>query len=277
MSKWNRSPKAESPSGVPLPLGKYRREVAVPHRRPKIDLQSVFNIEMFRTQFYEKPIVDDLLAHYRFEPPTPEIAKKYVGEPRLRIVGEEAVREALKNKDEIVAAGERQVRHIAEKTDIVLGVFTKVATMRKVALQSALRSLGRGLPLDLTTAHYAADAIIDMGLCLEEPVDVTRPNKKDTSESTQELRRVIEEIAPGIGTQLVSYGAYASSHPEALLDGIGIVVMESALDEQVMRIDAWTMRRDALAVTFPDAVQDMSYLDHLSLEELLKVQGGLAA
>lgn len=256
-------------------LGKYRVRGEVPPETPHVDISSLLELQEWRVAQYQKPILDDLLAWYRFSPVTTETAKAYAGinKPRARAVGQEAVKQLLANKQEMLAAGERRIVHTAENTEETLALFWMTAEMRRQVLHTTLSNVVRDEPLDPTTARYAAEAIEDMGDCISEPFEPKWDGKKRKVVPDEEILDAVRYYAPLAGSQISAFGRFAAENTDSLYSDTGIVLLQSAVEEQEYRIAAWEPRHQVLCEAFPDMQPSMDILlEHVPLEEMLRIQ-----
>lgn len=276
--------------GLPhLPLGKYRREVPVPNSPPKLDTTGVFNVLEWRNLVYRKPFLDDLNGHYYFEAATEAGAKAYTGARKFPgAFTRELIRDYLAKPD-TVDPRLRQVIHRAESTEKAIAVFARIAIARGDVLHTAIDYVGQQasakiddgnvqqLPREVAT--YAADAIVDFGLCLEQPYEKTRPGirYKPSVHGGLALRARLDQIAPGVGTSLANFGSYAGAHPETLVSYDGLLAMNWAADEQEYRSIEWMPRYSAVAEAFPALADTKKILYDMPLHEIFVVQGHSAA
>jgi hypothetical protein len=155
-----------------------------------------------------------------------------------------------------------------------------VAVIRSEVLSRALGNVSDQKPIDEEVAAYSADAIVDFGLCLEEPYENNWKLKTDhrRQATPQGLSDKLESVAPGIGTNLVNFGAFAEDNPDVLCTYDGVVAMQAALTEQDYRIGLWSSRHDAVREAYPDLPLSADILHlHVPLHEMLIMQADLAA
>lgn len=273
MSRRNYSPKEG-------PLGSYRREVEIPHILPDIDTESVIDLQTWRGSTYNEPFLDKLTAHYKFFPSI-NGAKAYTKKesPRyptkVKAVGREAVKALIEKRD----AARRQPTHVAETAELATALFWSIAVVRSVILTEIQGNIIDGKPYKDDVAAYAADAILDLGLCIEEPYE-NNPFLRDKNRAKLEqgLHEKIEIIAPGIGTDIARFGKYADIHHDALESADGLQLLDFALDEQGYRINTWQPRHTAVTAAFPELPVSEEILHlHVPLSEMLAIQYGLAA
>lgn len=256
------------------PLGKYRNPGETPTEFPEVDIEAAMNLNAWRHQKNVGPFLDELIGYYRFYPAVAETAKKYVGGPRQRIVGREAVQQALDNRDEIIEAGARQVIHIAEGNEEALATFMVIARMREYALEEALKSVNSAEAISDDAAVWAADSILDLGMCIREPFtgkDWKKEFKRDPS--IKQINWRIKKSAPNTGQELVEFGLYAGENPEALSSFEGVALMNMAADEQVQRVGAWRDCYESMVEAYPDIRRSEDILlERVPLKELLSIQ-----
>lgn len=254
------------------PLGKYRDPGETPARIPEVDMRAVANLNWWRNQTAAGPFLDELLGYYRFHPVTPDIARRYVGEPRAKAVGREAVRKMLTNKDDIIAAGQRQLQHIAENAEETLATFWAVASLREDAIAQVLQDIEQGHQPAEKVSAWAADSILDLGMCIKEPF-----TGKDWHKSVPRppiiIPGAIRQLAPEAGDQITAFGLYASENHQALSTDKGVSLLEFALEEQDHRMQNWYSCHEALVEAFPGIPQSEDILlEHVPLDELLSIQ-----
>lgn len=262
--------------------GKKRREVIPPLELPKLDTDGLRSVQGWRIDVYKQPILDNLLGFYRFDPPTKSGANVYTNSHR-KFIGSEGVpasivQQYVQNPEQVENAAIRQMIHKAESTELATALFWSVAVLRSEVLGAALDSVGKGTPMDEDIATYSADAIVDMGLCLESPYESnwklrTSPRQR---KYPQGLRTKLDTMAPGIGANVVDFGAYADKHPSALYSDDGYVALHAAYIEQDYRINTWGPRHTAITEAYPDLPlsKEILYMA-LSLSEMLDIQDRL--
>lgn len=261
------------------PLGNIRRPVEIPAFVPEVDTDGLLEVDAWRVTIYKKPIVDNLMGFYRFDPATVRGALNYVkpSAPKYptgeKAVGKEAVLSLIAQKKEAEATAQRQSFHIAETTERALAVFWSVATVRYAVLGQALNAVTDEKAIPEDVGNYAADAIVDTGLCLEEPFENDWKFKvKKNTPLSKGLKMQIDKNAPNIGTQVASFGAFAVANHEALRSYDGIVIMQSAYEEQEFRISTWRSRHLALTEAIPELpVSDEILYQRMPMEEMLSI------
>lgn len=268
----------------PQPLrGKKRRDVVVPPSMPTLDAEGLRAIQDWRSTVYKQPILDDLLGYYRFDPPTKRGADIYTG-ARGKIIGIEGMSREIVSRyvelpESVESAELRQVIHKAESTELATALFWSVAVMRSQVLNNALEAMGSGREIDEDVARFAADAIVDMGLCLESPYENNWRMRTHARQRKypQGLGSKLETIAPGVGTNVADFGAYAGEHPEVLQTQDGFVAMHAAFIEQDYRMELWGPRHTAITEAFPDLPlsREILYMA-VPLEEMLSIQDRLS-
>ncbi len=256
------------------PLGKTRQSFEVPKDMPIVNTDGLLAVQSWREVDYKKPILDDILAGYRFDPVTEAVAKRYVGGPRAKAVGREAVKAMIANKDKVIAAGQRQPIHIAENTESTLATFWMIAQGRKDVLEQALSAAIKDETLQDSVAYQAAEAIEDMGHCLYQPFEPIWDKNRKKIVPDERVIVAIDVFAPGVGEQTIAFGKYAADNHDALRTDTGIILMQSALEEQDYRIDAWRSRHETLVAAFPNIDLSMDVLlDRVPLDEMINSTG----
>jgi len=247
-----------------FPLGKYRRDVEPVLERPELDDDGLRNLFDWRDRnLHRQPFLDDLNGHYLFFP-TPNGAKAYtenVTKPKIPKRPATILVKDLElfynSRRDAKAAARRQPLHVAQTAEHALALFWSVADRRSAHLGNVLDKVSRLEPLygneEIETAvSFAADAIIDLGLCLEEPVEtVYVPGTGRKSRVSRELKAQFDKISPDIGTQVVNYGSYLLGNPEGFHSADGVNLLQAAYDEQDHRINAWAPRHAALEQQYP--------------------------
>ncbi len=263
--------------------GKRRREVETPLIAPEVNDGAVLQFRAWRSQFYRKPILDDLTGHYRFYPSKaglqtytrPDVIKMPEG---IVAVGPEEARKLIAQKQEKQSSQARQRLHIAGSTEFATALFWNVALLRKAMLIEAIARAADDEQPEWDVAGYAADAILDLGLCMEKPYEADpRYRDKKGRPMPSGLRTRLDQIDPQLGTQLVDFGAFASEHRDILRSADGLILMEAALEEQDYRIRIWEERHSLIREVFPQVgvSEDILY-QRLSLQEMLDIECNLA-
>jgi hypothetical protein len=117
-----------------------------------------------------------------------------------------------------------------------------------------------------------------MGLCLDEPYEPVWNYSTKKKHADQGLIEQVKRIAPGVGKRAAEFGAFAVDNPDVLRSYDGVVLLQSAYEEQEFRIEAWSSRHEALMEAFPQTEPSEQILLHrLSLDEMLKLQNALVA
>ncbi|CAN5464533.1 hypothetical protein BH10PAT3_BH10PAT3_6820 [soil metagenome] len=266
-----------------LPFGKYRREVVAPAELPEVDNEGLHAFRNWRNKTYKQPILDDLVGYYRLEPPTKLVAEMYTGSKSKARgsapLAAEVVVDYVRDPESVDPA-HRQIIHTAESAEMATAVFLGVAVLRSEVIEKALRDIANERPMADDIAAYAADAIIDMGLCLEEPFERNwRLKPGERKNAPKGLSKRLEREAPGLGTNLVDFGAYASLHHEAFVASPydAVDALEAAYEEQNYRMAIWLPSHTAITEAFPELPlsKEILYMQE-PLDKLLSIQYDLA-
>jgi hypothetical protein len=261
------------------PLGKYRRDVPPPEHQPDLNVGGLVSVRKWRKVTYKQPFLDDLTGYYRF-PATIAGVEAYTQKRHLRFPGK--VRRAVGPQDirqliEVRNAAKMQVIHKAESAELATSVFLGVAVLRDMAVTKTLTQVINQEPLDTDAALFAADAVVDLGLCLEEPYEnnwMLKPGPYNPA--PQGLKVQLDRIAPDIGTQMANLGAYATEYPETLRTDEGVVALQTALEEQDYRISTWAPRHEAVTQAFPElTISEDVLMLRLPLSSILNLQNNL--
>ncbi len=265
-------------------LGKFRHDVPTPETLPVINTDAVLNLMDWRAKRYHRPFLDDLLGYYTF-PATKSGVEAYTQKnpvkpvyPTEKAIGREAIRELIEARKQAerdaIDKTERKKLHIAESAEKVTALFLAVAKGRKAVISDVIASINDGTEFNPGSVVYAADAIADLGACLEEPYDhdyrnLTGPGRK----TPQGLSARIESIAPDAGRQLVSFGSYASNNPEVLRSYEGVTALTAASDEQDYRISTWQPRHEVLFQVYPELEPSTDVITlKVPLGDMLQIQ-----
>lgn len=260
--------------------GKRRREVLTPEVIPDVNTEAVLRFMDWRANTYKKPILDKLNGYYLFSP-TPWGVESYtksngIAYPAgIRAVGKEAIAQLLQDRDTAQQKKTRQMIHKAESAETATAFFWTIAVIRQAALAEMLKLAangGEGTELDPDVPVYAADALMQFGLCLESPFENNRRRGKEEG-----LKTRLDSFGPQLGQDFVDFGAYATAHPEALYSFDGMVLMEAALDEQKYQIATWAPRHTAVIESYPQIEISREILyQTLPLAEMLAVEDELS-
>lgn len=275
-----------------FPLGKYRRDVEPVATRPELDDEGLINLLDWRHESLNgRPFLDDLSGHYQFHP-SPNGAKAYatnVKKPekpkRKAVMPVSELRIYFEARKAAKEATERQPLHVAQNAEHVIALSWSIALERLRHLGKVSGAVSDQKPLignaEIETATaYSADAIIDLGLCLEEPVEtVYIPGTGRKPRVSSELKSKFDTFSPDIGARVVDYGAYLIDHPEGFDSADGYTLLQAAYEEQECRIKAWQPRHAALEQQFPELELSEEVLHmHVPLQEMLfqvdKLNGG---
>ncbi|NBU34218.1 hypothetical protein EB118_18465 [bacterium] len=261
--------------------GKSRPEIEVPQHLPDVDIELLSTFSHWRNNIYKGPILDQLTGAYQFtntkgavEAYTkPSIKKSNL---KQRAVGREAVLNLLANKDQILKgieqnkSRERQRVHIAETAEQATALFYAAATARKVVLTEAIGNVSDNIQPQYDVAIWAADAIMALGQCMQNPIGKGERMQKKHKESRGGLKVKLDSNFPNLGNELASFGAYATVHPQVLRSADGYFAMIAALQEQEYQIDFWQPRHEAIVQAFPAITQSSEALaGQMNLEQIL--------
>lgn len=258
--------------------GKKRREVETPETVPSIDTEAVLRFSEWRSSTYKKPILDRLNGYYLF-PPTPWGISSYT-RPNgidypfgIAAIGREAARKLIESRNEADEKRNRQVLHKAQSAEMATAFFWTIAVLRQYAINEVLESAklaGTSSPSE-EASLYAADALLNFGLCLENPFENNRRRGREEG-----LKTRLDRFSPDLGSQIASFGVYASKNPEALTTFDGIVLLGVARDEQQYHIDTWAPRHTTVIEQFPEIPISREILyQTLSFEEMVSIQDEL--
>lgn len=262
-----------------MPPGRRRPDVEPPETQPDVDFEAVLAVSDWRKDFYKQPILDQLIGYYRFSPPTLNTAGSYIRSYSDRSDVREAIESVQAYNDDrsAVPIKVRQVIHRAESLELALAVFGSVARLRELALTEVLSNVNNQQESSKAALRYAADAITDFGLCMENPFESERDYMDSQRPGmTPGVTMAMRDFAPGVGTQVASFGAYALKHPEALYSHDGVVLLDVTIDEQEYRQQAWLPRHKILMSLMPDLQQSKEILElQKPLDEMLELQDRL--
>lgn len=266
-----------------FPLGKYRREVEPVLKRPELDDEGFLKLLDWRDEsLHGRPFLDDLNGHYLFHPspngvkaytenvPKPKMPKR---DPTMLVKDLDVFFSARRHAKE---ATKRQPKHVAEGAENALALFWSVAVGRSAHISNVLakvtdqQSLIGNEEIE-TSVAFAADAIIDLGMCLEEPVEtVYVPGRGRKPRVSNELKAKFDTFSPDIGSRIIDYGSYLTNNPEGFASADGVILLQAAYDEQDRRIDTWAPRHKALEQQYPELeVSQEVLMMRVPLQEML--------
>gem|GEM_PF-6451569 len=245
----------------PFPL--VRETMAAPDVVPDVPQDGLRRFGDFLERV-KLPILDEDLNKYKISPVTRRGLYNYTGYNEAATEIKHLLNDGpTKAIDKLLLAQDRarEVLHVAESAERSLAFFSLITLIRARALERALDQFGQHYVVrDNRAALWSADAITDIGYCMQRPANLPKPGTPNAKYST-----VLADAVWG-------FGAYAGERDESVLSTAdGYSLMLFAADEQKRRLphfmDRYRLVVDEFGVQAPD-----SFVPHqISDDELLDI------